>query len=439
MILMNNRYIRMMILMKNILILGYYGFGNTGDEAMLISILDSLRCKSSEIDFTVLSNKPVQTSKNYNVKAVSWLAPMGEIVRIIDDCDLLILGGGAIIDDCGYYNYKELLCNTEYFNVFVLNVILLAFLRSKKSIALGISVVPCEDQTFQKHVKLIMNTCSAIFVRDELSKKILISFGCLSCKIKVIHDVAFGLKNCTDERLNEIFKQEKIKIYDNMISVSLMNYDIGNKYYLQIINELSEFITRENYLAIIIPFYKEYDFNNIECIKEYLYKINKNIRFLDGKYTPSEISGIMSKCKIHVGMRFHSIVFSLKNSIPCISIICNSKSYINKISDITHKFELEKYTFYIDKLNEKDIYMGLYKLNKDHNSIMKNIVYKKKCINKEFEMMYSKIIKDLNKKSRFMIFKIYFILKNLNIMNKKELVYCRENMIFKLVNYLKDK
>ena len=55
--------------MYNILISGYYGFNNIGDESILRTVIDNLREKLPDIDITVLSQDPAQTSAKYGVKA----------------------------------------------------------------------------------------------------------------------------------------------------------------------------------------------------------------------------------------------------------------------------------------------------------------------------------------------------------------------------------
>ena len=49
--------------MYNILISGYYGFNNIGDESILRTVIDNLREKLPDVDITVLSQSPAQTSE----------------------------------------------------------------------------------------------------------------------------------------------------------------------------------------------------------------------------------------------------------------------------------------------------------------------------------------------------------------------------------------
>lgn len=56
--------------MNKIVISGYYGFANAGDEAMLTSIVRALRGVQPEIDLTVISGNPAETSAKHKVKSI---------------------------------------------------------------------------------------------------------------------------------------------------------------------------------------------------------------------------------------------------------------------------------------------------------------------------------------------------------------------------------
>ena len=57
--------------MSDIMISGYHGFKNSGDEALLFAILNTLREKRANLDVTVLSNTPEETARVYGVKSIN--------------------------------------------------------------------------------------------------------------------------------------------------------------------------------------------------------------------------------------------------------------------------------------------------------------------------------------------------------------------------------
>ena len=75
--------------MYNILISGYYGFDNIGDESILRTLVTSLRERIPDCSLTVLSHDPAATREKYGVEAVERMSPLA-IARAVRRCDMLI-------------------------------------------------------------------------------------------------------------------------------------------------------------------------------------------------------------------------------------------------------------------------------------------------------------------------------------------------------------
>jgi polysaccharide pyruvyl transferase WcaK-like protein len=84
--------------MPTILIGGYYGFGNTGDEAILSAMLNDLRSLQPELEFIVVSGNPGETAAHYNVEAIPW-SDIPALLEAVQQCNLIILGGGGLFHD----------------------------------------------------------------------------------------------------------------------------------------------------------------------------------------------------------------------------------------------------------------------------------------------------------------------------------------------------
>ncbi len=79
-----------------VLLSGYYGFANTGDEAILLSITRELkRLGHTPI---VLSDDPNTTAREYVVQTAHRMRPL-ELLGAIAGCDALFSGGGGLLQD----------------------------------------------------------------------------------------------------------------------------------------------------------------------------------------------------------------------------------------------------------------------------------------------------------------------------------------------------
>jgi len=81
-----------------VLLSGYYGFGNLGDEALLDVIVAQMRARFPRVTLDVLSATPELTTKRLNVEATPrW--DMRTIRAAIDRADVVVSGGGGLLQN----------------------------------------------------------------------------------------------------------------------------------------------------------------------------------------------------------------------------------------------------------------------------------------------------------------------------------------------------
>ena len=81
-----------------VLVSGYYGFSNAGDDAILEAIQQSVQTVGEDIGVTVLSNDPALTWKQYSMDAIPRFR-VGEVFSALRRCDVLLSGGGSLLQD----------------------------------------------------------------------------------------------------------------------------------------------------------------------------------------------------------------------------------------------------------------------------------------------------------------------------------------------------
>jgi len=140
-----------------ILISGYYGFGNLGDEALLSGILSGLEAEH----VTVLSQKPEQTSALHGVAAGHRIFGLSRLFA----CDALISGGGGLLQD------KTSTRSLQYY----LGVISLGRRLGKRVIVYGQSVGPLSAAGERAVAKTLQGL--PVAVRDAASQTLLARLG----------------------------------------------------------------------------------------------------------------------------------------------------------------------------------------------------------------------------------------------------------------------
>ncbi|REJ35876.1 MAG: polysaccharide pyruvyl transferase CsaB, partial [Bacillota bacterium] len=81
-----------------VVISGYYGFDNAGDEAVLAAILAGLRRECPTVHPVVLSGNPARTAARHGVEAVPRLS-LAAVRRALREADLFVSGGGTLLQD----------------------------------------------------------------------------------------------------------------------------------------------------------------------------------------------------------------------------------------------------------------------------------------------------------------------------------------------------
>ena len=124
-----------------VLIAGYYGFNNTGDEMILAGMVQDLRNLMPEISIVVASGNPAQTIHQHNVAAVAW-EDVNQINDVVKSCSLVILGGGGIFHDYWGMDSTTILTSSHIGIAFYSSIALLASIHKIPLMLYAVGVGP---------------------------------------------------------------------------------------------------------------------------------------------------------------------------------------------------------------------------------------------------------------------------------------------------------
>ncbi len=169
-----------------LLISGYYGFHNSGDEAVLRSILLALeeqgREQGVQIRPVVLSADPAWTTRMYGVEAVPRMSP-GSLLRAIRDCDGLISGGGSLLQDA-----------TGSLTIpYYTGIVKLAQWLGKPTFIYAQGIGPVGKRAMYPLIRSAMKRSAYVSVRDAESAALLGRIGVPADRIEIVPDPVMGL------------------------------------------------------------------------------------------------------------------------------------------------------------------------------------------------------------------------------------------------------
>lgn len=327
--------------MKRIVLSGYYGFNNAGDEAVLYAIIEALKNKIKDIEVIVLSNNPEQTEKLYKVKAINrW--KMKEVFKILKKSDLLISGGGSLLQDVTSKNGI----------LYYLGVIGIAKILRKKVLIYSQGIGPVDLKRNQILVSKVLNLVQGITVRDEKSQKDLESFK-VKKEIITTVDPVLGIEEKTIDREigTNFLTSSNVNIKGKVLGISVREWKDGIKS-MEEIAKTCDYFAKKDFQIVFIPMHFPDD---IVASRKVLNLMKEEATLLKENYTPYETLCIYKACDLILGMRLHALIMGAVVEKPFVSI-----SYDPKIDRFMETLD-QKNKLNINNLKAKDLIEELQK------------------------------------------------------------------------------
>lgn len=313
--------------MSDIVISGYYGFRNNGDDALLMSIIKDLRAKDNNIDITVLSKEPDETSKIYKTKAVNS-RNVFSVISNIAKSKMLISGGGTLIQD--RTSTKSL--------IYYLCVILTALIFRKKVMLYANGIGPVNKSFNQKLAKWILNKVDVITLRDDESEKELTSLGVTKPKIQVTADPAFSIETDGDIDFSANLNDKKL------LCVAVRDWDSLPSDFCQTIADVCDYASgKYGLFTVFLPMQKRYDVKICQKI-QYMMKSESSFVFAD--YDIEKTIKMFKRMTVSIGMRLHSLIYSSIACVPFVGLVYDPKvsGFLDYIG-VDNYLDVEKITF----------------------------------------------------------------------------------------------
>ena len=301
--------------MVNILIAGYHGFGNCGDEAILKAMSADFRKLGDDISITALSRDPDFTRKEYNINSVQRF-DVKAALKAVKKCDILVLGGGTLLQD--RTSTRSIL--------YYLGLLKAACIFGKKVMLYANGIGPVNGTFNRLLTRRILRKVHRITLREKLSYSDLMNIGVKNDHITVTADAAFMLRPADADASLKLLEEAGAAPAEGspLVGVAVRAWSrarYGEDYYRKIALACDE-MAEKGCRIMFVPMQYPDDLKVSEKIRTMM---KQEAVIIDQRLKPEEIMGIIGHCSLMLSMRLHALIFAAIQNVPMAGIIYDPK------------------------------------------------------------------------------------------------------------------
>jgi len=291
---------------------GYYGYGNAGDEALLMAMIKQLRCQKPDIRLCVLSKDAKQTEVAYGVHAINrYHVP--RIKQALRQSKLFISGGGSLLQDM----------TSDKSLWYYLSLIKMAQKVGTPVFLYANGIGPITKPENRKRTADILKNVAMITLRDPASKDELSALHLQSNSIEVTADPALTLQKADEQEIAKAMESLGITEESRLLGVSIRPWKHLAPDFMQMLaGVIHDACQTHGLTPFLIPMkYPE----DLEFSKQLADLLPEQAIVLDKAYTPGLTMGLIGKTKVLLAMRLHSLIYAAAVGVPTVGLSYDPK------------------------------------------------------------------------------------------------------------------
>ncbi|MBD2777419.1 polysaccharide pyruvyl transferase CsaB [Iningainema tapete] len=286
-----------------VLLSGYYGKGNGGDEALLATLLQMLPPSATPV---VLSGNPPETRDRYGVEAYERMSPWS-VLQALRSCDALVWGGGSLIQDA----------TSAASPLYYTSIMALAQRLGLKTVAWAQGIGPLKRPVTKWLARQTFGGCTKVSVRDRASAAILSEW-----RIPYIQapDPVWALEAKPVPGLWDLPAPR--------VAVTLRTHPLLTETRLaHLTRALVDFQKATQTFILLLPFQKSEDLNIAQAIQPQL----KDVSSIMCLEEPQLLKGVFRGVEMAIGMRLHSLIMAASEGCRCFALSYDPK--VNRLME----------------------------------------------------------------------------------------------------------
>lgn len=333
---------------KTVLIGGYYGKNNTGDDAILRASIQALQTARPNLALIIVSNSPENTQKEYHLPAVAW-RDLPALASAVRQADLVLIGGGGLFMD--YWGLDE----ESYFRILhggISTYGTLAFLSEAFGVPYvlhAVGVGPLNSDLARQHTRRIFAQAKMANLRDSNSLALLEQIGLapLPAHIHLRADAVFTLQSGVEDqqKADSLRTELEIPADKPLLGISIRYWDrpVPPAEWLPALAQaIREFLAETGAHALLLPFQIDAE----GCLTDDLHisrDLAQQINLPDRLHWPGQLPAVgvmqalIAGCDLLLGMRLHALLMAINTQTPAVGLAYDPKvSVLMKEAGFSH-------------------------------------------------------------------------------------------------------
>ena len=294
-----------------VLICGAYGYGNAGDDAILKSIIHSVRKTDEYLPVTVLAKNTDSIKKRFLVGSV-YTFNLPKIIWCMRRSRLYINGGGTLIQNAT--SHRSLW--------YYLLTLWLAKRLGNRVDMYGCGIGPVNGRRNQRLVRWVLNSSvDVITLREPDSMRELAYYGVDRPNIRLGSDPALVLPQASEAEAEKFLESQGVNPHGKYICFLLRSWrGFGAK--AEIFAKCAQRARDE--LGLEPVFLPINSFQDQRAAQQVLEHMKTPGKALSGA-GPELLISILAKMEVVVSMRLHGLIFSSLSGTPLVGVSYDPK------------------------------------------------------------------------------------------------------------------
>lgn len=307
----------------NVLLYGWFGEGNLGDELILSSLISIVRNAIPRATISVMASKPKQTKYYHADEYINGIVStyvdhrprsivrafkygIGAVCCNLTSPDIVVMATGGALSDWNHDSATPIVDLINYWSA-----------RRKPIFLFGVGAGPFTKQESKGRFFSSLSKVHLITVRDEYSKKELEKLGLRN--VVLTRDIVFASEGHSWIQKSKPSTVTKIGII--VAPVCRETPSIYDEYQNRITEAAKQLA--EKYSVTVIPFHEEYD----QLLTRKIVETDERIASISCNQNLRTTLDAVAQQDLIVGMRFHSIITALLMRKYVVPIVYHPKCY----------------------------------------------------------------------------------------------------------------